>query len=308
MPPSSAGSQGAEHTMVVQACRRDAALLLGADASVAQQFGDSGMVLMGDTPLSLQPLHSDPSGPWIAFTQAKRPADVSEDAWCEALLRATRHCLTVTHAAYGLTDLGDAVLTLRTPAGHGHADLLAAEMAGLLNLRQALLNGISASGTLRHTQPPAVVTAAPENTTESPSSNAQEFEAPDEVLALVHSALLRLGLPAPQAQAAVRTGELSLEGVNLGLACGGDTPTLVVVADLGAHALDTADKRKQALQANAGLMAAAGVAVAREHGLAHLMARCDLTGHRAEVLASWLRHFARLAKSTANHGPAATPH
>lgn len=299
MPPSSAGSQGATHTVTVQTCRRDAALLLGADVSVAQQFGDSGMVQMGDTPLSLQPLHRDASGPWIAFTQAKRPADVSEDAWCDALLRATRHCLTVTHAAYGLTDLGDAVLTLRTPAGHDHADLLAAELAGLLNLRQALLNGISAAGTLRHTPTPAVMTEAPGNATESPSSNAQEFEAPDEVLALVHAALLHLGLTTPQAQAAVRTGELRLEGVNLGLACDGDTPTLVVVADLGADALNTPDKRKQALQANAGLMAAAGVAVAREHGLAHLMARCDLTGHSAEVLATWLGHFALLAKSTA---------
>lgn len=308
MTTSSIGSSGADQTAAVQAYRRDAALLLGADDSVARQFGSSGMVLIGDTPLSLQPLQDDPAGPWMAFTQAARPAEVAEDTWCDALLRATHHGLTVTHAAYGLTDHGDAVVTLRTPAGYDHADLLAAEMAGLLSLRQALLDGVRASAKVAPATAPAGRAPGQAVRPPEPSSDAQEFEAPDDVLGLIHAALLHLGFSVPQAQTAVRTGELQLEGMTLGLACDGDSPTLVVAADLGEDTLSTPDERKQALLANVGLMACAGVAVAREQGRARLMARCDLAAHSAEVFATWLGHFARLAQSTVSHRHATAHH
>jgi hypothetical protein len=308
MTTSSIGSLGADNTAAVQAFRRDAARLLGVDDSVAQQFGSSGMVLLDNSPLSLQPLQDDPTGPWIAFTQAERPAEMAEDTWCDALLRATHHCMTVTHAAYGLTDRGDAVVTLRTPAGYDHADLLAAEMAGLLNLRQALLDGVRASAKVPPATAPAGMASKQAVRPQEPSSNAQEFEAPDDVLGLVHAALLHLGFSVPQAQAAIRTGELHLQGVTLGLACDGDTPTLVVAADLGEDTLKTPAERKQALLANAGLMASAGVAMAREQGRTRLMARCDLDGHSAEVFANWLGHFARLAQSTVAHRLATALH
>jgi hypothetical protein len=304
----SIGSLSTGNAVAVQAFRRDAARLLGADDSVAQQFGSSGMVLLGDTPLSLQPLQDDPAGPWIAFTQAQRPAEMPEDTWCDALLRATRHCMTVTHAAYGLSDRGDAVVTLRMPAGYDHADLLAAEMAGLLNLRQALLDGVRAPVKEPPATPPADMACEQAVHPREPSSNAQEFEAPDDVLGLVHAALLHLGFSLPQAQAAIRTGELRLKGMTIGLACDGDTPTLVVAADLGEDTLNTPDERKQALQANAGLMASAGVAMAREQGRTRLMARCDLDRHSAEVFANWLDHFARLAQSTVAHRLATALH
>jgi hypothetical protein len=266
------------------------------------------MVLFGDTSLSLQPLQDDPAGPWIAFTQAERPAEVAEDTWCDALLRATHHCMTVTHAAYGLSDRGDAVVTLRTPAGYDHADLLAAEMAGLLNLRRALMDGVRASAKEPPTAPPAGMATEQAVRPQEPSGHAQEFEAPDDVLGLIHAALLHLGFSLPQAQAAIRTGELHLEGVTIGLACDGDTPTLVVAADLGEHTLNTPDERKQALLANAGLMASAGVAMSREQGRSRLMARCDLDRHSAEVFANWLGHFARLAQSTVAHRLATALH
>jgi hypothetical protein len=308
MPQSSTVPSRTHPTALAHACRRDAARLLGADEAVAQAFGDSGRVLLGDTPLCLQPLHDDPAGPWIAFTQAVRPPEVAEDTWCNALLRATLHGLTVTHVAYGVTDGGDAVLTLRTPAGCDHPDVLAAEMAGLLSLRQALLEGVQAAAKAAPATDAANTRPTPGPSAEAPAPDAQEFEAPDEVLALVHGALLHVGLSEAQARTALRTGALQLEGIDLGLACDGDTPTLVVAADLGTDTLATPDERRQALLANPGLMATAGVAMAREHGRTRLMARCHLEGHRPEVFADWLGHFARLAQSTLAHRRATTLH
>lgn len=308
MPQSSTVPSGTDPTALAQACRRDAARLLGADEAIAQAFGDSGKVLMGDTPLCLQPLHDDPAGPWIAFTQAVRPPEVTEDAWCHALLRATLHGLSVIQVAYGVTDGGDAVLTLRTPAGSEHPDVLAAEMAGLLSLRQALLEGVKAAAKATPTPDATNPRPNPSPSAEAPVSDAQEFEAPDDVLALVHGALLHLGLSDAQARVALRSGALQLEGVELGLACDGDTPTLVVAADLGTDTLVTPDERKQALQANPGLMATVGVAMAREHGRTRLMARCHLEGHRPEVFADWLGHFARLAQATLAHRRTTTLH
>lgn len=306
----------------VQAWRREAALRLGADESVAKHFGETGFVELGGKPLSLQPLHAQPTGPWLAVTRAARPAGVGEDEWCEALLLATSHSLLVTHAAYGLADDGDAVVILRTAAGHDHPDLLAAEVAGLLGLRQALQEGVHSRAKPGADKPaapapapvqPAARTASRPVAAASVSvvetdPDIQEFEAPEDVLVLVHGAMLHLGFTPQQAIAAARNGAFEIEGLSFGVACDGDTGTLVVAADLGTQALDTPTERRLALLANTELMAYVGVAMARERGRARLMSRCYLGGQTAEHFAAWLHEFARLARTTVEHRSAAVAH
>lgn len=312
MTRSSSIQPGSGGAADVLAWRRETALRLGADEAVAKHFGETGLVELGGQPLSLQPLHEEPTGPWIAVTRAARPAGVSEDAWHDALLLATSHSLAVTHAAYGLADDGDAVVMLRTPAGHDHPDLLAAEVAGLLGLRQALQEGMQAAAKTPAPAParspvpgPAPVQAA---ATAAESGDIQEFEAPEDVLVLVHGAMLQLGFTPQQAIATARSGALQLEGLSIGLACDDTGGTLVVAADLGAYALDTPAERRLALQANTELMAYVGVALARERGRARLMSRCYLGGHSAGHFATWLREFARLARTTVEHRRTAVAH
>jgi hypothetical protein len=293
--------------------RREAALRLGADEAVARRFGETGVVELGGQPLSLHPLQDDPTGPWMAVTRAARPAGVSEAAWHEALLLATTHSLAVTHAAYGLADDGDGVVMLRTPAGHDHPDLLAAELAGLLGLRQALVAGVQAPAMTPPPAPAPAVAPGPTPLQAAASAAAdtgdaadlQEFEAPEDVLVLVHGAMLHLGFSAQQALAAARSGALQLEGVSIGLACDADGGTLVVAADLGTQVLHTPAERRLALLANTELMVFVGAAMARERGSARLMSRCYLGGCSAAHFAAWLREFARLARITVEHRSAA---
>lgn len=296
-------------TTALSSWRREAALRLGAGEAVARRFGETGVVELDGQPVSLQPLQDDPSGPWMAVARAARPAGVSEPAWHEALLLATAQSLCVTHAAYGLADDGDAVVMLRTPAGHDHPDLLAAELAGLLALRQALLEGVSASPMAPPPVPARAVAPGPTPLQGAASAAAdaadaadiQEFEAPEDVLVLVHGAMLHLGFSAQQAIAAARSGALQLEGLSIGLACDGDTDTLVVAADLGMQTLHTSGERRLALLANTELMVFVGAAMARERGRARLMSRCYLGGCGAAHFAAWLREFARLARITIEH-------
>jgi hypothetical protein len=109
----------------VQAWRRDAALYLGADDAVARHFGETGLIVLDDKPLSLQPMSEQPAGPWIASTRAGRPAGVGEAEWCDALLLASGQSLIATHAAFGLAADGDAVVILRTAPGLDDPALLA---------------------------------------------------------------------------------------------------------------------------------------------------------------------------------------
>lgn len=283
--------------------RREAALRLGAGLDVARHFGETGLIELDGQPLSLHPLGEEPAGPWLAVTRAARPAAVAEEVWCDALLLATGQTLVASHAAFGLNDDGEAVLILRTAAGHEHPDLLAVELAGLLQLRQALLEGVQApaAAPVIHT---GAVEAAPGGGDGGGAAGAPFLEAPERVLVRVHEALLQAGLPAEEALAGARSGAFTLDGQSIGLACEDETGTLVVVADLGAEALDTPERRRLALQANTTLMVFAGVAVARERGRARLMSRCPVDGRSAvdfaDGFAAWLRDFARLARATSD--------
>ncbi|MBB3281781.1 hypothetical protein [Mitsuaria sp. BK037] len=321
--------------------RREAALRLGASPEVARHFGATGLIELAGQPLSLHPLHDEPTGPWLAVTRAARPAAVDEAAWCDALLLATGQALVATHAAFGLNDDGEAVLILRTAAGHAHPDLLAVELAGLLQLRQALLEGVTAQAGAAEAEATAATaatvatagtaaTAGMSGTAEAAAGAADAaqrggvdaaaaadvdapcLEAPERVLVRVHGALLQAGLPAADALAGARSGSFTLDGVPIGLACEDGTDTLVLVSDLGAEALDTLERRRLALQANTTLMVFAGVAVARERGRARLMSRCPVDGRSAadfaDGFAAWLRDFARLARATSTSRDTAAAH
>lgn len=293
----------ADVTGVIADWRREAALRLGASPEVARHFAATGLIELAGQPLSLHPLHDEPTGPWLAVTRAARPAAVDEAAWCDALLLATGQALVATHAAFGLNDDGEAVLILRTAAGHAHPDLLAVELAGLLQLRQALLEGVTARAGAAATATTAAAAA---------DVDAPLLEAPERVLVRVHGALLQAGLPAADALAGARSGSFTLDGVPIGLACEDGTDTLVLVSDLGAEALDTLERRRLALQANTTLMVFAGVAVARERGRARLMSRCPVDGRSAadfaDGFAAWLRDFARLARATSTSRDTAAAH
>jgi hypothetical protein len=294
----------------VQAWRRDAALTLGANDAVARQFGETGMLLLDDRPLSLQPMSDEPTGAWIASARAERPAGIGEPQWCDALLLASSQSMIVTHAAFGLAEDGDAVLIVRTPPGLDHPALLGAEVAGLLALRRAVVEGVKTP------LPPEVQeqiqagmeAPAPFHPREAPNPNAREFEAPEDVLVMVHGAMLHLGRTAAQALAATRSGHIEIDGRSIGLACDADGETLVVVADLGTGVLSTASRRRAAAMANPELMAFVGMAVVRERGQARLMARWHLPGQSAENFAGWLRDFARLSSAIVQRHTADASH
>ncbi len=317
-PPATGKIPGhaASVSPLITGWRREAALRLGAGPDVARHFGETGLIELDEQPLSLHPLNDEPTGPWLAVTRAARPAAVAQEAWCDALLLATAQTLVASHAAFGLNDDGEAVLILRTAAGHEHPDLLAVEVAGLLQLRQALLEGVQApaAAPVIHT---GAVEAAPGvgdggGDGGGGDAGAPFLEAPERVLVRVHEALLQAGLPAEEALAGARSGAFTLDGLAIGLACEEETDTLVVVADLGAEALDTPEQRQLALQANTTLMVFAGVAVARERGRARLMSRCPVDGRSAvdfaDDFAAWLRDFARLARATSASRDTAAAH
>ncbi len=320
--PAHAASVSADIPAVIRDWRREAALRLGAGPEVARHFGATGLIELAGQPLSLHPLHDEPAGAWLAVTRAARPEAVGEEAWCDALLLATGQTLVASHAACGLNDDGEAVLILRTAAGHAHPDLLAVELAGLLQLRQALLEGVTARAGAAASAATAETAVPAAGSADAPPSRGRGadaadvetpfLEAPERVLVRVHGALLQAGLPAAEALAGARSGSFTLDGVSIGLACEDGTDTLVLVADLGAEALETFERRRLALQANTTLMAFAGVAVARERGRARLMSRCPVDGRAAadfaDGFAAWLRDFARLARATSTSRDTAAAH
>lgn len=289
-PPDTATTATAVH-----AWRHAAAIGLGAPDIVSQHFGQTGLAEFSGKPLSLQPLQSDPTGPWIGVTRAQRPAGMSEDEWCDALLLASSCCVAATHAAFGLAEDGDGVVLLRIPAGHDHPDLLAAELACLLGLRQAVEQ-------VPKSQAPANAALLQPKRLQAPThpdEGVQAFEAPTEMLHLVYAAAAALGLTSEQAIAATRSGSLEIGGIKVGLACDDTGLTLVVAAEVAAQALDTPARRRIALQANVQLMATAGVALARDRGQARLVSRCRTEGQSAADLAAWLKNLAGMSRAIA---------
>lgn len=301
----------ADGLTALQAWRCEAALTLGADDAVARQFGETGLLVLDDQPLSLQPMSEQPTGPWIASARARRPASVGESQWCDALLLASSQSLIAAHAAFGLAQDGDAVLILRTVAGLDHPALLGAEVAGLLALRHALVEGLTTELPQEVRDQVQAGMEAPDDApqdSEPVDPAAQEFEAPEEVLVMVHGAMLHLGRTAAQALATARSGSVEVDGRHIGLACDIDGENLVVAAELGSGVLDTADRRRAAALANTELMAFVGMAVVRERGQARLMTRWHLPGQSAENFAGWLRDVARLANAIVQRNTAAASH
>jgi hypothetical protein len=308
-PPSPARSPS-DGLNAVQAWRCEAALCLGADAAVARQFGETGMLVLDDQPLTLQPMSDEPTGAWIASTRAGRPAGIGEPQWCDALLLASSQSMIVTHAAFGLAEDGNAVLIVRTPPGLDHPALLGAEVAGLLALRRAVVEGVKAQlpSEAQEQNQAGLEAPAPFHPREAANPNAREFVAPEDVLVMVHAAMLHLGRTAAQALAAARSGSIEIDGRSIGLACDADGQTLVVVADLGSGVLSTPPRRRAAALANTELMAFVGMAVVRERGQARLMGRWHLPGQSAESFAGWLHDVARLSTAIVQRHTADASH
>jgi len=298
----------ADALAAVRDWRRLAALRLGASDAVAAHFRDTGIIELEGKPLSLQPMSDRPAGPWLASLRAARPASVSEARWCDALLLASSQSLLVTHAAFGLAPDGDAVLVLRVPPGHDDPALLAVEVAGLLGLRRAVQEGVQAEISPDDVTPeadgePPSAAAAPAAPAGSQAASGQasapgteqDFEAPEDVLVMVHGAMLHLGRTPAQAMAVARSGSLQIDGRTIGLACDVDGENLVVSAELEPGVIATLDQRRGALLANTELMAFIGMAVTEYRGQASLVSRWHLPGQSAENFAGWLRDVARLA-------------
>jgi hypothetical protein len=310
-PSSSPAPSLVDGLNALQAWRCETALTLGADDAVARRFGETGLLVLDDQPLSLQPMSELPTGPWIASARARRPAGIGEERWCDALLLANSQSLIAAHAAFGLAQDGDAVLILRTVGGLDHPALLGAEVGGLLALRRALIEGLTAK------VPQDVIDqiqAGMDSADDAPHDaepvdpDAQEFEAPEDVLVMVHGAMLHLGRTAAQALATARNGSVEIDGRRIGLACDIDGENLVVAAELGSGVLDTTPQRRAAALANTELMAFVGMAVVHDRGHARLMTRWHLPGQSAENFAGWLRDVARLANAIVQRNTAAASH
>jgi hypothetical protein len=294
----------------LHAWRRDAALRLGADDAVARQFGLTGQLALDDKPLSLQPLSEKPTGPWLATARAGRPTGVDEERWCDALLQASSQSLLVAHAAFGLADEGDAVLVLRIPEGLDDPALLAVEVAGLLALRCAVIEGALALpqqavdsatiGSRIHGQGPADLSHG--------SAGIAHLDAPEDVLVMIHAAMLHLGRTAAQALATTRTGKVEIDGRRIGLAFDIEGAGLVIAAELGPGVLDSPPQRRAAAMANTDLMAFIGMAVVRERSHARLMTRWCLPGQSAESFAGRLCDVARLANAIVQRHTAHASH
>lgn len=121
------------------------------------------------------------------------------------------------------------------------------------------------------------------------------LDAPADVIALLHDAMLHLGLPADASASAARSGSATLGGIPIGLACDIDGETILAVADLGDGVLKTSGQRRIALRANTELMALVGAAIASDRGQPRLMARYRITVREGRQFAAWLHEFARLA-------------
>jgi len=136
---------------------------------------------------------------------------------------------------------------------------------------------------------------------------AQELDAPPHVLALLHAAMLLLGLAPDEALAVSRTGGLVLEGLDLGFACDsadadGDDDrgaALVVAAQLPKGVLGTLAQRRSALLASTELMAFVGAAIACDRGQPRLISRWCIAGQSTAQFATWLRDFAKLGAGIA---------
>jgi hypothetical protein len=299
-------SAPADALAAVRDWRRETALRLGASDEVAVHLRDTGLIEVDGKPLSLQPMSDRPAGPWLATVRAARPAAVSEARWHDALLLASSQSLQVTHAAFGLGADGDAVVVLRVPPGHDDPSLLAAELAGLLALRRALQEGVQAVISPEDVMPEADGEASQGTAQAGPTAASgdaeaaaceQDFEAPEDVLVMVHGAMLHLGRTAEQALAVARSGSLQIDGLAIGLACDLDGENLVVSVELAPGVIDTPQQRRDALLANTELMAFVGMAVVEYQRKPQLMSRCHLPGQSAENFAGWLRDVARLARA-----------
>jgi hypothetical protein len=279
--------------------RHQTALRMGASDAVAAHFRETGIIELDGKPLSLQPMSDKPNGPWIASVRAARPASVSEEHWCDALLQASSQSLLVAYAACGLAPDGDAVMIQRIPPGHDDPALLATEVAGLLGLRRVVEESVKVELPDDLTpdaddEAPSAA-AAPAGSPAAASGTEQEFEAPEDVLVMVHAAMLHLGRTPAQAMAVARSGSLQIDGQTIGLACDIDGENLVVSAALEHGVIATLDQRRAALLANTELMAFIGMAVTEFRGQASLISRWHLPGQSAENFAGWLRDIARLA-------------
>lgn len=133
-------SMGQTSLLRRQRCLKEAALLLGAPAKVAQQFADSGAITMEG-----YALHVPPTGPadepWLAYIGFARPAAVNEAVWLDALLVANGQAMLVDDMAFSLEETGGGVLLMPLPPDLDDAHFLAARLEGLLALCRAVCAG-----------------------------------------------------------------------------------------------------------------------------------------------------------------------
>lgn len=108
------------------------------------------------------------------------------------------------------------------------------------------------------------------------TGQAQEFEAPARVLALVRDTALELGAAPEQASEAARTGVLDLESGRIAVVFSADEESIVLAAGLPADLLDEPARRITALKASLG--------------------RWPIATAQGALLAAWVRQFAAMAQ------------
>jgi hypothetical protein len=128
------------------------------------------------------------------------------------------------------------------------------------------------------------------------AGQAQEFEAPARVLALVRDTALELGAAPEQASEAARTGVLDLESGRIAVVFSADEESIVLAAGLPADLLDEPARRITALKASLVLLLQAGVAFAKGPAGPALMGRWPIATAQGALLAAWVRQFAAMAQ------------
>ncbi len=268
----------------------DAAHMLGADDRAKAEFTASGQIAVGGFIVLAQALFDHPAAPWALMANVPRPEQVSEQAWCDALLLANNMTMLLDTTAYALVD-GNATLVTRFPSHERSATLLAIRLRALAALAQSAVDGAR-----RSAQPLAKSTetgGSPSGTSQG-SPPAPAVLGTSELVAMVRAAAVLLGASERNATSAATAGLIEFGRRQIGLAYALDEVNLVLAMDLAATLLQTPAQRHASLEATAPLMLNVGVALARAGGRPRLMSRWSSLDATPALLAQYLKDFVAL--------------
>lgn len=124
-----------------RACVEAALRLMGADDASVQAFGEQGMVMADGILLGIASLSDRDDGRWIATAVVRRPEEVSEARWAEALLLANGQAILLADWAFSLEERGDGVLMMPLEPDLKDPRMLSANFDGMLSLCLAVAAG-----------------------------------------------------------------------------------------------------------------------------------------------------------------------